>query len=218
MKRVFEYFTSYDFFGYIFPGAIILSTLTFSYNLLKFVPSTDLTGLIVEAALFLGLSYIIGHVVQALAMLVDKKLVYQFLAKFPSSVLLLDENTHFSSQFKMKLRGLVLTSFNLPPEIEHQEMFNLCYTFVMQKEITTRVERFLGLYGFTRGLSFSFFFSALILSTNMILTQIMSIDIFILTISMILLAILFLNRHLAFGTRFVDAVYRDFYVFRIREG
>ena len=219
MRTVIGHFNLYDFFGYIFPGAIILSSLFFVFGpitLTGIAPSTDLAGLVIEALMFLGLSYIMGHIVQAIAVLVDSKVIIKLRGgKYPSEAMLEENNKFFPQEFKKKLWDLIVFTFGLSPKIRKQEGFRLCYTFVIQKGLTDRVERFLGLFAFSRGLSFSFFGVGLFLLLSAYFQQIDS-TLIVLSGIMFFLAFLFMNRYFAFGTRFAMEVYREFYVFRVQ--
>lgn len=76
------------------------------------------------------------------------------------------------------------------------------------------MEKFLGLYAFTRGLYLSFLICGLILLiTNIYITQINVWYLYV--ISLFFASLISFKRYIYFGERFADAVYREFYVHKV---
>ena len=114
----------------------------------------------------------------------------------------------------------------------HQELFNLCYSFVAQKGISQQADIQNGIYGMHRGiiavwlLSLPLFVVAVLRHSALAVASALGfadtpfdeirwhLSLAGAAVTTILATLPFLRRRLAhFGRRFVDAVYRGFYVY-----
>jgi hypothetical protein len=240
-------FNLYDFFGYIVPGAVIFCLFYwFVLSFLAFELIVDLSA-IGTSILFIIIIYLLGHLSQAIggylgvfkAKKTDQFLSVRFLA---------DDNDHFGPDFKTNIKLYASKIFSLDYEklsfteenldeyyYQAQELFNLCYTFIIQEKSSGYVEVFNGLRGLFRGLTTSGYFGFLIaivivfkqlwlwLSTEMAYTLpeesfyvYEPVHLFF-GLIMLLIFTIFIKictkRLIHFQKYFVDAVYRNFYVY-----
>lgn len=154
-------FNFYDFVGYVIPGALILLLLYWFilgfFNLELLIKVTSIG----ESLLFLAASYFLGHLIQALGNLIEKKQVEKWGGWF-SEQFLRDDNEYYTPEFKSKLKecaqeifGLSLNSSSEDEQIKknkRQETFSLCYSLVVQEDAAIHTEIFNGIYSLYRGL------------------------------------------------------------------
>lgn len=221
MEQLFPTFDIYDLLGYLIPGGIMLF---FSYLIISYfeidvnLPISELFDVISASIIIVSLLFAIGFLIQAIGSLLERKLVYNsnFLlgTEYPSSQFMKEDDDHFPLEFKTKMKELIKKTFGLPDNYPIQKSFDLCYTYVIQNSIGKRVEKFLGLHAFCRGLYMSTFISGIILIIiNAI--RLRSIQIHTYSLIFLIASLIAFYRYKSFGIRFADAVYRDFYVHRI---
>ena len=237
-------FNFYDFVGYVIPGGLFL--LFIYWLLIAFVSISIPLKLdsIGDSLLILILSYTFGHLLQSLSNKIESNLVRKW-GGWHSIQLLTADNEFYTDEFKTKIFEFAEEIFGVvPPNHDEEEqskkrneIFNLCYSLVVQEDIAQHTEIFNGLYSLYRGL----------IAVNMI-------GIFIMTIitlkHLLWLALFFLNTNLPsgniwnfnelqlglsitfllllvaskpwlesrlerFSQHFADSVYRNFYVWKI---
>ena len=162
--------------------------------------------------------FTLGFLIQTIGGLFERKLVYNdkfyFGVKYPSTRYMLEEDKHFPMDIKTKIRKCIRETFDLSENYSIQNGFDLCYTYTIQKGIFKRVEKFLGLFAFSRGL----YVSSLLSGAIMLLLNLMTLKstlLFFYSASFLVSAIMSFYRYKFFGERFADAVYREFFVHRI---
>jgi hypothetical protein len=234
-------FNFYDFVGYVIPGII---TLLLIYWLLHSFFS--FTILIPEnlgsSIILLALSYFVGNLVQMIGSIYSKWLFNKWGGYF-HDIYLDDADDYYSSSFKNEIKTYATSLFCLTPECKiedkknitkwRKELFNLCYSLVIQKGIGINTEVFNGFAGLFRGLIVTIFIGGII-SVAIFAKQIYMIFLInqfsfpkLLTSSpdknQLLLSILLLiffftlyspvvNRYKKFSEHFVNSIYRNFYV------
>jgi len=238
-------FNFYDFIGYIIPGAFIFILLFwflfafFSFELPFKVISIG------GSILFLFFSYFLGHLVQSLGNIVEKKLLEKWGGWF-SEQFLRDDNNYYTCEFKNKLKKITCElfgfSYNGSSNDEEQkkrreQIFNLCYSLIVQKNVALHTEIFNGIYGLYRGILIVWDVG-IIISFLITLKHLMWLFFLVQDIEppigpfwrfenfQLILGIIFLfffifshstleSRLKRFSQRFVDSVYRNFYVWYI---
>lgn len=159
-------FSSYDFFGYIIPGAVLILFLSWTSTcLFRYTFPLGLTS-IGDSILFLVLSYAAGNLLCILANQLMDMRIKQW-GGWWSVKFLRKDDTKYSPSFKIKLRNAIKDCFKVniepskkermfaptPEELKilddkkKQEAFNLCYTLVIQKRIAAHTEIFNTFYG-----------------------------------------------------------------------
>lgn len=153
-------FNFYDFIGYVIPGSlgcVFLYWLIdgfFGFSLHLEVKSIG------ESILFLALAYFIGHLIQAYGNTIEKSAVREWGGWF-SEQFLKDDNSYYTPAFKRALRESIKTVFGESAELgtndetqrpQRQELFNLCYTLIVQEGAALHTEIFNGVYSLYRGM------------------------------------------------------------------
>jgi len=155
-------FSFYDFLGYIIPGAFV--TLLIMYTIGSIFGTLNQVfsyiGGLGETVIFLVISYLIGHLIQARGRQIELKEKDKWGGYF-SIQFLRKDNDFYTSDFKNILKKQAKAQFGLPVDIRgdqnqedkrHQEIFNLCYAFVIQKGISRQTDIFSAVYGMFRAL------------------------------------------------------------------
>jgi len=236
-------FSFYDFLGYIIPGTILLLAVVYwaesvvDFDLLTLGSISDLG----QTALFLAVAYLVGHLMQAFGRLIETHEVKRWGGYF-SVQFLRPDDTNYTEGFKAKLLRAIHDTFSLDPvenppddttrDARLQEMFNICYTFVVQRGIAQHAEIHNATYGFFRGslvlwlAVIALFIVAVIRHASIAIAGALdysdtSFDDLKwhlvtagVTVALAAATLPFLRGRFAhFGRRFVDAVYRSFYAF-----
>lgn len=236
-------FSFYDFLGYIIPGAILLlAVIYWAESVLEFdlVTVGSISG-VGQTTLFLIVAYLVGHLMQAFGRRFEVRETERWGGYF-SVQFLRPDDTFYTDDFKGKLLDAIHTTFGLapladPPDDEArdrrlQEMFAICYTYVIQRGIAQHAEVHNATYGFFRG-SLVLWLSVIVLfflaelrhasvavASALDYNQtpiddvkwhlvIAGVAVLLATFTLPLLR----DRFAHFGRRFVDAVYRSFYAF-----
>lgn len=218
MESINRHFNLYDMFGFLASGLVIVLNiyLLYSEQISSFYLELKYTNTILDIIFIILLSYIFGHFLEESSNIFEKYIIYNTKLKFigrsyPSMVFLNDDNTHFHSEFKTNIINMIDTIFNLSENHPQRNKFELCYTFILQKGLPSRVERYLGLQAFCRNVGYSFFICIII---NLYLSlQYDYNNLFLLSASYFIVGITFIKRHIFYGSKFVDSIYREFYVY-----
>ena len=219
MARVFEQLNFYDIFGYLMPGAVVVgcalllvdATFPDATSDLSAASGVELTGL-------LFLSYLVGHIVQAVAHRIEPPINAIMWGGWPSEALLRPDDKRFTTEFKTALRRLIADRYALPGTAGHGDVFAICYSYVIQNGIRRRVEAFLGLCGLSRGMVVASMVAALFLTGGAGAHVFHGEDTKDIALyaggaaAATLAVVAFLDRLVDFSERFAEAVYRDFYV------
>jgi hypothetical protein len=204
------FFGVYEFFANIIPGTLIVVTILFMVDFSISLPSNA----ILEESLFLVIlafvAFVAGLAVQGISALMEKYINKKRYGDYPSSLYLREEDKTFPSYFKVNIRKLVNKKFGTPIDASPNHIFDLCFTYVMQKKISERVPQFLRTYTFSR---------------NMIVTMIIEAVFFfylaysqqqlwfvIAGLGFVSLSYIFYTRFLRYGESFAKEVFRSFFV------
>jgi hypothetical protein len=170
-------FTFYDLVGYLMPGGTILglgywlnSTVLHLSFALK-APGGDL----VAGAVLLGLSYVVGHVVQRIGYYAERGIVYGFWhgARSPEPegrrlVTFGGAGSYFANQLlseaadekdwaypastRRLIRDCAQRVFGLPDTATPKQLFDLCQTVAPASMSPGRAATYLGISGLARGM------------------------------------------------------------------
>jgi len=218
MEAISRRFNLYDIFGFLSPGLIIILNiyLLYSEQINSFYLELKYTNSILDLVFIILFSYMCGHFLEESSKIFEKHIIYNTKLKFigrdyPSMVFLNDNNTHFHSEFKTNIINIIDTFFSLSENYPQRKKFELCYTFILQKGLPSRVERYLGLQAFCRNVGYSFFICIFL---NLYLSlQTGYNNLFLISAFYFIVGIMFIKRHIFYGSKFVDSIYREFYVY-----
>jgi uncharacterized membrane protein YbhN (UPF0104 family) len=201
----------YDILGYFLPGLLVILVLILlflNYNV-KFLFEEIKRLSTTEIFLAIIIAYIIGHLIQSISNILEnifsKLPLLKYISGAPSYQYLSESNKFYSNEFKKLILDAAKDIFK-SENLKEKELFNLCYSLILQKGETYRIELFVSLYGFYRGLLYSCLISSILFSMYRN---------FILAIAFVIFAILFLQRYKRFRSYFEDYVYRDFYIYYV---
>jgi hypothetical protein len=231
----------YDLVGLLIPGGMVLGFFYwFCVGFIGLSLSLDAVGL-GESILLIGIAYLAGHVVQALGNRGEKGAQEKQGGGLPSALLMRDEDEHYSAEFKQQFKSAAEKTFGLPYQVEEgagekaaqtrrRELFDLCYTLLVQEDAAKHVEIFNGTYSLIRG-AISALWVGVAVSLLILLKEVglffgwlqgiipgWSYDWAQLISGALGLILSFFAQRLLkerferFGRRFADGVYRSFYV------
>lgn len=171
------YFWPYDVFGYLLPGLTLLVGLGLGNEWgAKMLGPLWTKMRLGDAALALGLAYVLGHVVAGMSSLVFEKWIVSKWLRWPTShmfrsdrerglarILIPSYQRPYSERFREAFDARFLKVFSVPPDDEH-DRFWLVWSYVSLHHPLAyrRGTHFLELYGFSRNVSFSCFLVALL--------------------------------------------------------
>lgn len=155
----------YDLYGYLLPGLLWLALMWLPFGVAyQHWPPAEWPSALV--ALVLG--YISGHVLQGLAIRALPSTIRGANgdSRYPSDVLLDDQDETFSPEVKSRLLNRILLNFgidvssakNPDPGVRRkrrQDAFMMCRRTLIQKGIASYAEQFEGMYALMRGVTAS---------------------------------------------------------------
>lgn len=201
----------YDFLGYFLPGAVVILQIFLIFNDFNIVVDKIRKLSSGEIFLIIIFSYIIGHLIQSFSNILEKILlkipIFKKIVGLPTHESLLERNNFYSIEFKKSIREAGREVFGIE-KLTEKEFFNLCYSLVQQKLEKNRLNLFVSLYGFYRGLSYSCLigFVLFVIKFDFIISGIFLVS-----------SILFFQRYKRFKSYFEDYVYRDFYIYYLTD-
>jgi len=208
-----DHYNLYDFLGYILPGFLLLGGVLFSLqryfdvSIMNFISNS----MAVESTAFIIFSFIIGHLIQGFSNPIEK-IIYKIKWNgYPSNQFLDKQNKHFSQEYKNKLKEKLYNQFDLTEKSSNKELFNSAYCYLIQKGCKGRIERFLALHGFYRGLMISCGALFLLFLTLFVVKNLQT-EILIFAMVLFIATIIFYKRFIRFSVYFADTVYREFFV------
>jgi len=234
----------YDFVGYLIPGTIFLLNIYWIFAGFFITDISFNLKSIGDSFLFLVLSYLFGHIIQSYANKFEEKNIKEN-GSWESDHYLKPENEFYSKEFKNNLYSAIKDQFNIDIEKEVnnkkrvQEVFNLCYTLIVQENLSSQTDIFNGFYGLYRGLNIVkkvVLCSTLIITVKQLLylmfnfndvsflsVQLSNYDPQLLVVGIMVSIFTYgvssqlLSRCKRFSNRFSDSVYRNFYVWYFKE-
>lgn len=201
----------YDVLGYFLPGLLFILQIFLLFNDFNIVVEKIRKLSYGEIFLIIISSYIIGHLIQSFSNILEKFLlkipILKKIIGLPTYEYLSEKNNFYSIEFKKSIMKAGREVFGIE-KLTEKELFNLCYSLVQQKVEKNRLDLFVSLYGFYRGLSYACLIGFVLFVIK-----------FDFMISSIFLAswILFLQRYKRFSSYFEDYVYRDFYIYYLTD-
>ena len=204
------FFGVYEFFANIIPGTLILVTIASLASIVFPLPSVTVVPDALLVVFLVFLAFVIGLAIQGFSANLEKIVNKRRYGGYPSSLYLTETNNTFPKYFKEKIRYLVNKKFGTPIDSSSNHIFDLCYSYVMQKNISARVSDFLRTYTFSRNMivtmlvesSFLFFLSVQQQQLWFLLAGFASVG----------LSYVFYKRFLRYGEAFAKEVLRSFLV------
>jgi hypothetical protein len=152
-------FNFYDFLGYLLPGATVVLTIYWIGKWAFGVPFPEWQTDLGSSFLFLGVSYVAGHIVQDLGHMYEKWLNRPPPYRKLSERLLhadketdgLDDELRLVPGLRTEIISTAAKVFKVP-EDDHAAIFELCYALVIQKGLGQSTDVYLALNGLARGL------------------------------------------------------------------
>lgn len=149
-----ERFNFYDLYGYLLPGSTLLTLALVPSALSKWeLPNAEWGS----AIAFLILSYLTGHILQAVARTAFPSTVlvnHSKKAKYPSEIVFDEHDTTLPKALKSRLAKTIQDKFGIDPSepSQRQAAFNLCRQTLQASDSPSYAEQFQGLYALMRGL------------------------------------------------------------------
>ena len=167
-------FNFFDIYGDLLPGMLLLGLFWMPVGILTNTwPDQDIS----KAVFLAALAYIIGHLLQTIAITVlPSTVTIRNKQRVPSDLLLDQNDTKFSVSFKLKLSSQVKEMFGLDLEVtangdDNDDLtktrgvaFFQARSCLIAKKAERYAEQFEGLYAMMRGLGFSFLAGAMYLT------------------------------------------------------
>lgn len=162
---MFDKFNFYDLLGYVIPGAIVVLALYWVGNTGLGLALPPLGSDLASSFVFLGASYLAGHLIQAFGEMWEGRLCKDE-GRLSERLLLPQDAPHwvergFSTEFKNRIIDHGTKVFGVPdpngtPDVSkakawRQELFNLCYALIVQEDAAQHTEVFLAINGLSRG-------------------------------------------------------------------
>jgi hypothetical protein len=204
------FFGIYEFFANIIPGTLILVPFAFLASFVFPLPSGTVVPETILVVFFVFLAFVIGLAIQGVSANLEKYINKRKYGGYPSSLYLTESDSTFPKYFKDHIRDLANKKFGAPIDATPSHIFDLCYTYVMQKNVSARVSDFLRTYTFSRNMiitmiieaAISFYLSIQLQETWFALAGIASIG----------LSYVFYRRFIRYGEAFAKEVFRSFLV------
>ena len=164
-------FNLYDFIAVVIPGMLFLWAISFFTEQVGLKINLPFSGGIAETFILIGLSYVMGLLIQGISQGITEKALLWIWDGFPSAKWLLPEDTRLSTEYKNKILQIVQQKYGLSIKNElaeklspnqekkailqkKQEIFYLCYNAV--EKLSDRPHIFNAQYGLFRCLLTSF--------------------------------------------------------------
>lgn len=161
-------FNFYDVYGYFLPGFLLLTLIWLPFGFRGHWPKTELASALVAVTY----SYIAGHILQTIARKVIPPKIRDLggATRFPSDVLLDNENRTLPESMKSALRARVQACFDIDihTDLGHEAVsrdtsisternsaFLLCRDLLIKAKTMTYSEQFQGMYTLMTGLTAS---------------------------------------------------------------
>jgi hypothetical protein len=204
------FFGAYEFIANIIPGTLIIVTCVFWANLVFTLPSSTVVPESVLVIFLIFLAFIAGLAIQGISAYIEKHINKRKYGGYPSSLYLDEANSTFPKYFKDRIRDLANKKFGTPIDASSSHVFDLCYTYVVQKNVSARVSEFLRVYTFSRNMIVTMIIEAVISFCLLIHQQ--QILYVVAGFVSIALFYIFYKRFLRYSECFAKEVYRSFLI------
>lgn len=208
-------FGLYELFANIIPGTIFLMFLVYigvqinllTYNNIINIINYNYTLIII---MFTILSFVVGQVLQAWGSLFCYMIYKLQYGGFPS-VNILDENkSSFPKHFIKLIKEDVINNLNInDDDYNSQNIFDLCYTYVIQNDISVRVINFLNMFEFSKNMMGTTFIM-IIISVFMMKNNFQFYG--LLSVIFSIVTILFYYNFIRYGNSFSNEVLRSYFI------
>jgi hypothetical protein len=205
-----SFFGVYEFFANIIPGMLLIVTILFTTNSAIALPNGTILNETLLSIIIIFLAFIIGLAIQGISASVEKLVNKKKYGGYPSSLYLTAKDATFPTYFKDRIRELVKKKFGTPTDSSSSHIFDLCYTYVMQKRVSDRVSEFLKTYTFSRNMVVTMMFEAIISFYSAYNLQ--QVWFIAAGFGSIGLSYIFYKRFLRYGESFAKEVLRSFFV------
>lgn len=166
-------FWAYDVFGYLLPGAVLISVLAKANGSVYLLTAPHWeSGKYIDYAVLVGIAYTVGHIISAFSSYILERVILRWLFGYPTILMFKDESVvrpwyerlvspgyfrPYSNQFQTKYSELFKKRFGLDRFDQHDN-FWLAWSYVAANHPVAyrRATHFLELYGFTRNMSLTF--------------------------------------------------------------
>jgi len=207
-------FGVYEILSNIFPGALLLVTIilflinintTFlsKYNYEIF--SDNIIFLI-----FLFISFILGQIIQSISSIWEKIYYKKVFHGYPSEKILSEGDHTFPPYFKEEIRKKINNEYGVPNESSSQHIFEICYTYVVENNLSNRVTNFLNMYTFSRNMIITSLIEGLLLVTWSFLKS--DINIRLIGIIFLCTVLPFFERYQNYAKAFAKEVFRSYFI------
>lgn len=207
-------FGLYEIFANIIPGSILLCTIIYLMEeigyLVNFYQENILTVNYFVLTMFFFTAFIIGQSIQALASILENRINKWKYNGYPSEQFLKENDCTFPDYFKDNIRSKVNELYSTPIDSSTQHIFDLCYTYVIQKEKSKRAIQFLNMYTFSRNIMVTMIIEAIIFIVMSIIFY--SIYLFLFSILTIIFIYALYKRYVTYSESFAKEVYRSFFI------
>ena len=160
---MFDKFNFYDFLGYVLPGAAVSLTVYWVGKTAFHIPFPDLGADLTTSFVFLGISYVVGHLVQGLGSIYErgqlkegKGLEEWLLMKDVPELRAVDR---FPDDVVKRIQTIGKDVFGTGGDTE---IFNEAYALIVQKSLAQHTEIFLAMKGLARGMLIATYIGLLI--------------------------------------------------------
>lgn len=206
------FFGVYEFFANIIPGTLVLTTIVILFlpNNPFNIQSNSLVTESLVVIVFAFVAFVIGLAIQGASASLEKRINKLKHDGYPSSLYLKKEDDTFPEYFKNRIRDLVNRKFGTPQDASPDHIFDLCYTYVMQKKISERVPQFLRTYTFARNMIVAMAIEAVLVFSYAYFQQ--QIWVIFLGLAFFGLSYIFYARFVRYGESFAKEVLRSFFV------
>lgn len=204
------FFGVYEFFADIIPGMLTILTFIYVTGYTSVLLSNTAAADSIFIVLLVFLAFVIGLAIQGVSAFFEKHINKRKYGGYPSSLYLNENNSVFPKYFKDKIREIAKKKFGIPMDATSNQIFDLCYTYVMQKNISARVKDFLRTYTFSRNMMVTMIIEAGLL---FYLAGLKQQPWFIAAgLGSIGLSYIFYKRFLRYGESFAKEVFRSFFI------
>jgi hypothetical protein len=204
-------FGVYEVFGNLIPGFILLASfLVIGHNIFNLNLSQLGLSDSILAVVSVFVAFSMGVAVQSFSSLLGGKIQHRKYGGYPSALYLGASDGTFPASFKENVRKLAQQRFGTLLDAPAGHVFDLCYTYVVQKIGSVRVSQFLALYTFSRSMMITMFVeAAILLGWAVGKDQYQFALVALVTVGV---GYLFYRRFLTYSESFAKEVYRSFIV------
>lgn len=206
-------FGVYELFANIIPGGVLCSYIVFLltyFNLITYDVVLNIINFkeVFIIMLFSIVSFILGQMIQAWSSIITD-IIYKKIGGYPSSKYFDKKDKTFSDYFKDTLKRYLIDNKSIYEKSDSQEIFDLCYTHIVQNKISVRVITFLHMYEFSKNM----FGTMLIItiSSCLMIIYIQNTTYYIFITAMACFTMLFYHNFVRYGNSFSKEVLRSYY-------